>query len=69
MTFAISLWDLGLWAAISSILLAVASEAGMFHYSRLNIVIELKRMRIVAAALGIFVVFTALLKFWLKISI
>ena len=53
MSFVLSLWDLGLWLAVSSILMLITSEVISPHYGRINMLLQFKRMRRVAIALGI----------------
>jgi len=53
MTFMISLWDIGLWLAVSSFLMIVTSELISPHYGRINTVIEFKRIRRLALSVGI----------------
>ena len=53
MAFMLSLWDLGLWLAASSIIMLVTSEVLSPHYGRINLLMEVKKMRKVAIGLGI----------------
>jgi len=62
MAFAISLWDLGLWLAVSSFLMLITSEISSPYYGRINLHIDLKRMRKIAIALGIAFLFVVSLK-------
>ena len=55
MVFVLSLWDLGLWSAVTALVIIVGCEAVSPHYGRLNMLIDLKKLR--AAAFGISTVF------------
>lgn len=52
MIFTLTLWDLGLWLGLSSILVLITSEIASWRYGRLNIFIEFHRMRKVTIVLG-----------------
>ncbi len=53
MVFMTSLWDIGIWLAVSSIIMLVTSEVVSPHYGRINMLIDFNRMRKVAVTLGI----------------
>jgi hypothetical protein len=69
MSFALSLWDLGLWLAASSFLLLITSEVASPYYGRTNMLINLKRMRKIAFALGIAFLFVISLKIMAMIQL
>ena len=45
MAFVFSIWDIGLWLAISSAMMLLASEVLSPYYGRTNILIKTKTMR------------------------
>ncbi|MEM2759469.1 MAG: hypothetical protein QXU32_02635 [Nitrososphaerales archaeon] len=53
MAFVFSLWDLGLLFAVSSVTMLVASEIVSPYYGRINLLIEVKKMRKIAILLGL----------------
>ena len=48
MAFPLSLWDLSLWAAITAIILLATSELLSPYYGRTRLMINKRRLRIVA---------------------
>ncbi len=52
MTFTLTLWDLGLWLGLSSILVLITSEIASWRYGRLDMIIEFHRMRKATMVLG-----------------
>jgi hypothetical protein len=48
MAFPLGFWDLSLWAAITAIILLATSELLSPYYGRIDILINRKRLRIVA---------------------
>jgi hypothetical protein len=50
MAFAVSLWDIGLLTAGCSLAVLLVSEVISPHYGRTNIRLNLKRLRLAAAA-------------------
>lgn len=52
-SFALSLWDIGLWLAVSSIMLLITSELLAPYYGRSKTVIDVKRLRIMAVGSGL----------------
>lgn len=52
-SFAFNLWDIGLWLAISSIILLVTSELLAPYYGRMKMLIDVKRLRIIAIGSGL----------------
>jgi hypothetical protein len=63
MRFPLSLLDIGLWLAIMAIILLMTSEAlfSTTDYSR-NIIIEKKRLRLIALGLGISFIITVIIR-------
>ncbi|MEM4635852.1 MAG: hypothetical protein QXL44_08220 [Candidatus Nitrosocaldus sp.] len=51
--FAFNLWDIGLWLAVSSIILLITSELLAPYYGRMKMLIDVKRLRIVAIGSGL----------------
>jgi hypothetical protein len=51
--FDVSIWDIGLWLAVSSIILLITSELLAPYYGRNRVAIDVKRLRAVAIASGI----------------
>jgi hypothetical protein len=49
----ISLWDLGVWLAVLSIIMLVTSEVLSPRYGKINMFIEFRKMRRAAIVLGI----------------
>jgi hypothetical protein len=45
MVFAVTIWDIGLWMAISSAMMLMASEVLSPYYGRTNILIKQKTIR------------------------
>lgn len=52
-SFAFNLWDIGLWLAVSSIVLLITSEMLAPHYGRARTVIDVKRLRVIAIVSGL----------------
>jgi len=50
MTFEASLWDIGLLTAACSIVVLLVSEALSPHYGRLNVILDLRKLRLAAMA-------------------
>lgn len=58
MNFPLGFWDIGLWVAVTAIMLLVTSELLAPYYGHSSLVINRGRMRQAALALGIvFLVF------------
>jgi len=61
MAFPLGFWDVGLWVAITAIILLITSELLAPYYGSTSLVIDRRRMRIAALALGIvFLIFVAI---------
>jgi hypothetical protein len=63
MSFPLSVTDIGLWLAVTAIILLITSEllSSLTEYSR-NIMVEKKRLRLVAFALGIGFMITVVMR-------
>ncbi|MFQ5940560.1 MAG: hypothetical protein ACE5KA_02530 [Nitrososphaerales archaeon] len=59
MVFVISISELGLWVAVSAIVMLMVSEVASPYYGRMNFLLELKKLRMVAIAFGIAFIFIA----------
>ena len=53
MVFSFSLWDLGLWSAVTAVVILVGSEVASPYYGKVNILLDLRKLRIAAFALGL----------------
>lgn len=52
-SFVFNLWDVGLWLAVSSVILLVTSELLAPYYGRMKTVIDVKRLRVIAVGSGL----------------
>lgn len=59
MAFPLGLWDLSLWTAITAIILLATSEFLSPYYGRTRLVIDRKRLRIVALVVALTFLATA----------
>lgn len=62
MAFNIEIWDIGLWSAISSIMLLIVSEMISPYYSKNNIILRAKRIRHIGIGLGILFIVIAIIR-------
>ncbi|MEM2856685.1 MAG: hypothetical protein QW416_06255 [Candidatus Nitrosocaldaceae archaeon] len=62
MAFNIELWDIGLWSAISSIMLLIVSETISPYYGKNNIILRGKRIRYIGIGLGILFLAIAIIR-------
>ena len=53
MAFPLGLWDLSLWTAITAIILLATSELLSPYYGRTRLMIDRKRLRIVALVVAL----------------
>jgi len=58
MAFNFSFWDLALWLAASSVVMLVASELLSPYFGRKTILIDAKKLRIVAIIFSLASIFT-----------
>jgi len=58
MTFNLSFWDLALWLAASSLVMLVASELLAPYFGRKTVLIDAKKLRIVAIIFSLASIFT-----------
>ncbi|MCS7141360.1 MAG: hypothetical protein NZ888_04150 [Candidatus Nitrosocaldus sp.] len=61
-SFAFSLWDIGLWLAVSSIIMLITSELLAPYYSRAKTVLDVKRLRIIAVGSGLAFIVIAMIR-------
>jgi len=69
MQFPLSLLDISLWLAITSIILLATSELLSPHYGQINIIIDRKRLRTAALTLGLLFMFTVLIRIYGMITL
>jgi len=58
----LSFWDLSLWLAVTAIILLVTSELLSPYYGRTSIIVNKKRLRMVALSLGILFMITVFIR-------
>jgi len=58
----LSFWDLSLWIAVTAIILLVTSELLSPYYGRTSIIVNKKRLRMVALSLGILFMITVFIR-------
>jgi len=58
----LSFWDLSLWIAVTAIILIVTSELLSPYYGRTSIIVNKKRLRMVALSLGMLFMITVLIR-------
>jgi hypothetical protein len=63
MAFVFSLWDMGLWLAASSIIMLVTAELLSPYFGRINIIIDIKRLKRAAIVCGMVFLAIAATKF------
>ena len=60
MNFPLGFWDIGLWVAVTAIILLITSELLAPYYGGPGLVVDRRRIRTVALAFGIvFLIFVA----------
>ena len=62
MIYPLSFWDLSLWLAVTAIILLVTSELLSPYYGRTSIILNKKRLRMVALSLGILFMLTVVIR-------
>jgi len=62
MQFPLSLWDISLWLAITSVILLATSELLSSYYGKINIIVDRKKLRTAALTLGLLFMFTVLIR-------
>lgn len=62
MRFPLTFWDISLWLAITAIILLATSELISPYYGQTNIIIEKRRLRAAALALGTLFLGTVLMR-------
>jgi len=60
--YPLSFWDLSLWLAVTAIILLVTSELLSPYYGRTSIILNKKRLRMVALSLGILFMLTVVIR-------
>jgi hypothetical protein len=60
--FALSMWDLGLWFAASSITILIGAEFLSPHYGKSSVLIDWKKLRIIGISFGLLFLIVASLK-------
>jgi len=68
MQFPLSLWDVSLWLAVTSIILLATSELLSPHYGQTNLLINKKRLKQTALALGILFLITVAIRIYAIIA-
>ena len=58
----LSFWDLSLWIAVTAIILLVTSELLSPYYGRTSIIVNKKRLRMVALSFGILFMITVFIR-------
>ena len=58
----LSFWDLSLWIAVTATILLVTSELLSPYYGRTSIIVNKKRLRMVALSLGILFMITVFIR-------
>ncbi|GIU71175.1 MAG: hypothetical protein KatS3mg003_0654 [Candidatus Nitrosocaldaceae archaeon] len=62
MALEIELWDIGLWSAISALLLLITSEVISPYYGRNNILLRSKNIRHIGIGIGLFFLIIAIIR-------
>jgi len=60
--YPLSFWDLSLWLAVTAIILLVTSELLSPYYGRTSIIVNKRRLRMVALSLGILFMLTVVIR-------
>lgn len=68
MQFPLSFWDVSLWLAITSIILLATAELLSPHYGQTNLLINKKRLKQTALALGILFLITVAIRIYAIIA-
>ena len=68
MQFPLSLWDVSLWLAVTSIILLATSELLSPHYGQTNLLINKKRLKQTALALAILFLITVAIRIYAIIA-
>ena len=64
MNFPLSFWDISLWLAITAIILLATSELISPYYGRTNLLINKKRLKQTAIAVGILFLITVAIRIY-----
>lgn len=68
MPFPLSFWEVSLWLAVTSIILLAASELLSPYYGQTNLIINKKRLRQTALALGVLFLITVAIRLYAIIA-
>ena len=64
MDFPLSFWDITLWLAVTAIILLIASELISPYYGKTNLLINKKRLKNAALAMGILFFITVAIRIY-----
>ena len=64
MQFPLSLWDISLWLAVTSIILLATSELLSPYYGQTNLLIDKKRLKQISLTLGILFLITVAIRIY-----
>ncbi len=64
MQFPLTFWDISLWLVVTTIILLVTAELISPYYGRTNLVIDKKRLRRAAFAVGILFLATVIIRIY-----
>lgn len=64
MNFPLSSWDLGLWLAVTAIILLTTSELLSSYSGKTGILIEKRRLRRVALTVGLLFIIAVFIRFY-----
>ena len=62
MRFPLTFWDLSLWLAVTAIILLITSELLSPYYGRTGIVLDKRRLRMIALVMGILFMATVVVR-------
>jgi hypothetical protein len=62
--FPLSLWDISLWLAVTTIILLATSELLSPHYGKTGILIQKRRLRAAALAVGLLFMSTVFIRIY-----
>ncbi len=68
MQFPLSLWDVSLWLAVTSIILLATAELLSSHYGHTNLLVNKKRLEQTALALGTLFLITVAIRIYAIIA-
>lgn len=62
MRFPLTFWDLSLWLAVTAIILLITSELLSPYYGRTGIVLDKRKLRMIALVMGILFMATVVVR-------